>query len=103
MPLTGRFNFKKAWRGKLNLVVEEEYRSKWAGEKRRWRAASLADLAEPEMRTLIDLRFQRRYGSATNAPSPASSPAGEASPSSLLIKPFTNITGGVPLQGRRVV
>jgi hypothetical protein len=101
MPLTGRFNFKKTWRGKLNLIVEEEYRSKWAGEKRRWRAASLSDLAEPEMRTLIDFRFQRRFASASYVAPSASSPAGEASPSSLPIKPFAGITGAS--EGRRLV
>jgi hypothetical protein len=60
--LTGRFNFRKTLRGRLGLVVEEEYRSLWGGEKRRWRSATLADLAEPEMRALVDLRFQRQFG-----------------------------------------
>jgi hypothetical protein len=59
--LTGRFNLTRTWRGRLALVVEEEYPSLWGGEKRRWRRATLADLAEPEMRALVDLRFQRQF------------------------------------------
>ena len=47
MALTGRFNFKKAWRGRLSFVVEEKCASRWGGEKRRWRRGTLADLAEP--------------------------------------------------------
>ena len=61
MSLTGRFNFRKTWRGKLTLEVEEQVSSRWGGEKRRWRSAQLTDLAEPEMRALIDLRFQPQF------------------------------------------
>jgi hypothetical protein len=53
--LTGRFWFRKSWTGKLVLLVEEE-RSHWFGgpgeTKRRWRDATLLDLAEAPMRTL---------------------------------------------------
>ena len=65
MALTGRFNFKKTWRGRLSFVVEEECASRWGGEKRRWRRGTLADLAEPEMRALVDLRFQRQFRGRT--------------------------------------
>ena len=68
--LTGRFNFKRTWGRRLGLVVEEEYASRWGGEKRRWRRATLADLAEPEMRALIDLRFQRKFGGLSTAARP---------------------------------
>jgi hypothetical protein len=104
MPLTGRFNFKKTWRGKLTLIVEEEYRSKWGGEKRRWRTAGLCGLAEPEMRTLIDLRFQRKFASAAKVaevPRPSSA-VGEASPPSPSIIPFPNFAGAVS-EGTRAV
>lgn len=66
--MTGRFNFKKTWLGKLTFVVEEEYQWLWGGEKRRWRRATLADLAEPEMRPLVDLRFQRQFNSRAATP-----------------------------------
>ena len=63
MGLTGKFKFRKTLWGKIVLQVEEEVkpfwsRSKPAALKRRWRDASLMDLAAPEMRTLIDLRFR---------------------------------------------
>jgi hypothetical protein len=87
MSLTGRFNFKKTWRGKLNLVVEEEYRSRWGVDKRRWRTATLADLAEPQMRTLIDLRFQRKFRPVA---APASAPVSDAALSSPSVIPFPN-------------
>ena len=68
MALTGRFNFKRTWLSRLTFVVEEEYQSLWGGEKRRWRRATLADLAEPEMRPLVDLRFQRQFRGPASAP-----------------------------------
>jgi hypothetical protein len=61
VSLTGRFNFRKTWRGRLNLEIEEDVHSRWGGEKRRWRKARVADLAEPEMRALIDLRFRPQF------------------------------------------
>lgn len=67
MSLTGRFNFRKTWRGKLTLELEELVSSRWGGEKHRWRSAKLIDLAEPEMRALIDLRFKPQYMARTSA------------------------------------
>ena len=69
MALTGRFNFRRSWFGKLMLEVEEEVKPFFAGEnkplKRRWRRATLIDLAQPEMRPLIDLRFQPQFMART--------------------------------------
>jgi hypothetical protein len=65
MALTGRFNFRRSWFGKLMLEVEEEVKPFFGGDnkplKRRWRRATLMDLAQPEMRSLIDLRFQPQF------------------------------------------
>ncbi len=61
MGLTGRYNFRRSWRSRLTFIVEEEYQSLWGGEKRRWRSATLADLAEPEMRQLLNFRFERQF------------------------------------------
>ena len=63
MGLTGKYQFRKTLRGKIVLQVEEEVkpfwsRSKPAALKRRWRDATLMDLAAPEMRPLIDMRFK---------------------------------------------
>jgi hypothetical protein len=85
MSLTGRFNFKKTWRGRLTLVVEEEYQPRFGAGKRRWRRATIADLAEPEMRTLIDLRFQRKF-----SPVAAAAPL-EPRPPSPSIIPFSKV------------
>jgi hypothetical protein len=63
MPLTGKFTFRRSLTGKLLLQVEEEV-ARWrpfgrpAGTKKRWRDAKQLDLAAPEMRALIDLRFK---------------------------------------------
>ena len=45
------------------LQIEEEVKPLWSGSKpealkRRWRDATLMDLADPQMRTLIDMRFR---------------------------------------------
>jgi hypothetical protein len=71
MALTGRFNFRRSWFGKLVLEVEEELKPFFASDKkplkRHWRRATLMDLAQPEMRALIDLRPQRQFLSPTSA------------------------------------
>ena len=61
MALTGRFEFRKAFRGKLVLQLEEEVQPFWrrAKPKRRWRDATLLDLAAPEMRFLVDRGLKR--------------------------------------------
>ena len=85
MSLTGRFNFRKTWFGGLALEVEEEVKPLFGRSeklKRRWRRATLIDLAQPEMRALIDLRFQPQYlarspvRTAPAAPAPATNGTG---------------------------
>ena len=66
MGLTGRFDFRRKWTGKIVLRVEEEVPAIWSrsGEhkvKRRWRDATLMDLATPELRSLMDLRMRPQY------------------------------------------
>jgi hypothetical protein len=69
MALTGRFNFRKTLTGRLRLQVEYEGASLWGfltGKKtacRRWRDATVLDLAAPELRTLIDQRFRPQWAS----------------------------------------
>jgi hypothetical protein len=63
MGLTGKFKFRKALWGKIVLQIEEEVKPFWSHSKaealkRRWRDTTLMDLAAPEMRTLIDMRFR---------------------------------------------
>src|SRR3954464_13992554 len=63
MGLTGKFKFRKKLWGKLVLQIEEEVKPFWSRSKPevlkpRWRDATLMDLAAPEMRTLIDMRFR---------------------------------------------
>ena len=69
MALTGRFNFRRSWFGKLMLEVEDEVKPLFWSEgkplKRHWRRATLIDLAQPEMRPLIDLRFQPQFMART--------------------------------------
>jgi hypothetical protein len=67
MALTGRFNLRKTITGRIVLQVEEEARGFWGlftGKgtlHRRWRDANVMDLAAPELRALVDLRFRPRY------------------------------------------
>jgi hypothetical protein len=69
MALTGRFNFRKTLTGRLRLQVEYEGASLWGfltGKRtacRRWRDATVLDLAAPELRTLIDQRFRPQWAS----------------------------------------
>src|SRR5215207_5989419 len=63
MSLTGKFAFRRSLSGKIVLKVEEEVKVPWplsrtAKSRRRWRDARLSDLAEAEMRTLMDMRSQ---------------------------------------------
>ena len=63
MALTGKFKFRKTLWGKIVLQIEEEVKPFWSrsapeARKRRWRDATLMDLAAPEMRPLIDMRFK---------------------------------------------
>ncbi len=64
MSLTGRFTFRRTWRGRIVLQVEEEVKG-WSISKetrrRRWRDATMVDLAQPEMRALIDLRHRPHF------------------------------------------
>jgi hypothetical protein len=89
MALTGRFNFRPSWFGKLMLEVEDEVKpffwSEGKPHKRHWRRATLIDLAQPQMRPLIDLRFQWHFMARrplrTVEPAPAgASQAEELSP-----------------------
>jgi hypothetical protein len=66
MGLTGKFRFRKSLWGKIMLQIEEEvkpfwHRSKPGPLKPRWRDATLMDLAAPEVRPLIDMRFRPQF------------------------------------------
>ncbi|HYF53675.1 MAG TPA: hypothetical protein VEA41_05410 [Salinarimonas sp.] len=61
MALTGRFTFRRTWRGRIVLQVEEEVKGWSQARRRRWRDATMVDLAQPEMRSLIDLRHRPHF------------------------------------------
>jgi hypothetical protein len=66
MALTGRFMFRRSFWGRILLLVEEEVRTIWpmsrhAPFRKRWRPATLMDLAAPELRALIDLRYKPQF------------------------------------------
>jgi len=76
MGLTGKFKFRKTLWGKIVLQLEEEVKPFWSRSKpdtlkRRWRDATLMDLAAPEMRTLIDMRFRPHLRSQSSFASEA--------------------------------
>ncbi len=66
MALTGRFNLRKSFSGRIILQVEEEVRSAWGifskqpKFRRRWRDATSMDLPATELRALMDLRNRPR-------------------------------------------
>src|SRR3954466_12383871 len=78
MPLTGKFRFRKTLWGRIVLQLEEEVKQFWSRSKpdalkRRWRDATLMDLAAPELRALIDMRFRPQFRSQSSvAPETAS-------------------------------
>ena len=66
MALTGKFRFRKTLWGKIVLQFEEEVKPFWRRSKPgplkpRWRDATLMDLAAPEIRPLIDMRFRPQF------------------------------------------
>ncbi len=70
MALTGKFTFRRSLTGKIMLQVEEEVKPLWrrsrpGAMKRRWRDATLIDLAAPAMRALIDLRMKPQFVAQT--------------------------------------
>lgn len=61
MAITGRFNFRKTFTGKLVLQVETERRSWWpfartASPGHVWRDATPKDLTATELQHLLNLR-----------------------------------------------
>lgn len=66
MALTGRFNLRKSFSGRIILQVEEEVKSVWGLFSRkpkvraRWRDAKAMDLPATELRALMDLRNRPR-------------------------------------------
>ena len=71
MGLTGGYRFRKGLRGKTVLQVEEEFTPFWSASgvvKRRWRDATMIDLADPTLRSLLDLGAGKlRFPSRSNA------------------------------------
>lgn len=66
MALTGRFTFRRTFTGKIVLQLEEEVKAIWPMSRKgpfrkRWRNATLMDLAAPELRPLMDMRFRPNF------------------------------------------
>ncbi|HEX2556630.1 MAG TPA: hypothetical protein VHL98_23285 [Microvirga sp.] len=66
MALTGRFTFRRTLTGKIVLQLEEEVKAVWPMSRKgpfrkRWRNATLMDLAAPELRPLMDMRFRPNF------------------------------------------
>lgn len=66
MALTGRFTFRRTFTGKIVLQLEEEVKAYWPKSRKspyvkRWRNATLMDLAAPELRALMDLRYKPQF------------------------------------------
>ena len=102
MALTGRFTFRRSFWGRIVLQVEEEKRSLWSRAKpfkKRWRDANLMDLAAPELRSLIDLRYKPHFMAShdyLSADVPASQPVAVDTPAQegAAVTPLHDATGG---------
>jgi len=95
MGLTGKFKFRKKLWGKIVLQVEEEVKPFWSKAralKKRWRDATLMDLAAPEMRFLIDMRFKPYLWARSSVAPAATTPHHE----------LPEAEAGVPLQSGEV-
>lgn len=99
MPLTGRFNLRRTMGGKIVLQVEEEVKRLWPFSrkqptKRRWRDATIMDLAQPELRPLMDLRYKpgfdwlRIYGQPNPALRTGATGTSQVDPPSLSVAPM---------------
>jgi len=81
MALTGRFNLRKSFSGRIILQVEEEVKSAWGLFSRkpkfrtRWRDAKAMDLPATELRALMDLRNRPRFFSQAFEPTQIVRPA----------------------------
>ncbi len=90
MALTGRFNLRKTFSGRIILQVEEEVKSAWSlfsrqpKFRKRWRDAKAMDLPATELRALMDLRNRPRYAVQAFEPTqivrPSSRPSEPALP-----------------------
>jgi hypothetical protein len=83
--LTGRFTFRRTFTGKIVLQVEEEVRTPWPMSRKRplrkrWRNATLIDLAATEMRPLMDLRIKGAFHAVEVTRAPPAATATEAAP-----------------------
>jgi hypothetical protein len=74
MALTGRFNLRKSFSGRIILQVEEEVKSAWSlfsrqpKFRKRWRDAKAMDLSATELRALMDLRNRPRFATQAFEP-----------------------------------
>jgi hypothetical protein len=97
MALTGRFDFRRTMNGRLRLYVQYNAHGFWdflTGKKsycRLWRAANIMDLAAPELRHVMDLRFTNtpRTPQAHNVLEnwPEHRPEGDAASIKVLVAP----------------
>ena len=99
MALTGRFTFRRTFLGKIVLQVEEEVKAMWPMSRksaytRRWRNANLMDLASPELRTLMDLRYKPQFMAQYEYLSPDASAA-----QPVAAKPAPGTVEGSPVRG----
>ena len=85
MALTGRFTFRRTLTGKIVLQVEEEVKTLWPMSRKgpfrkRWRTATLMDLAAPELRPLLDMRYKPNFMAQFDYLTPAGQAPSQAEP-----------------------
>jgi hypothetical protein len=104
MALTGRFNLRKSFSGRIILQVEEEVESAWGlfsqkpRLRRRWRDAKPMDLPATELRGLMDLRTRPQFMQAFEPTHVARPSAHKMDP-----MPSTVASSGLPGEGNSAI
>ncbi len=106
MALTGRFTFRRTFTGKIVLQLEEEVKAIWPMSRKgpfrkRWRNATLMDLAAPELRPLMDMRFRPNFMAQYEylMPEAAQQPA----PAQAAASPKPHAFDGIPVDRAKVL
>ena len=106
MALTGRFTFRRRFTGKIVLELEEEVKAIWPMSRKgpfrkRWRNATLMDLAAPELRPLMDMRFRPNFMAQYEYLMPEA--ARQPAPAQAAASPKPQAFDGIPVDKAKVL
>ncbi len=108
MALTGRFTFRRTLTGKIVLQLEEEVKAFWpmsrtSPYRKRWRNATLMDLAAPELRPLMDMRFKPNFMAQYEYALPEAAAAQPAAGAQTAAAPRPGALDGIPVNKAQIL